>query len=176
MLIWLIAFDILWFSVLKVGLNGEAKRLYDPNSPHAHIWKTSKKLPIGKPMKWYKVFALSHWVIYMSWSSSVFFFWVSSSTPLETNSCCCSCAQTSFKIPPGTSPVVVDLQGMGKGHAWVNGNSLGRYWPSQIADTNGCSDTCDYRGEYKPEKCVTNCGNPSQRWYNFNHFLQQSKW
>ncbi|KAH9752853.1 Beta-galactosidase 7 [Citrus sinensis] len=111
----------------KVGLNGEAKRLYDPNSPHAHIWKTSKKLPIGKPMKWYK---------------------------------------TSFKIPPGTSPVVVDLQGMGKGHAWVNGNSLGRYWPSQIADTNGCSDTCDYRGEYKPEKCVTNCGNPSQRWYH----------
>lgn len=107
-----------------------------------------------------------------------FFFWVSSSTPfaLETNCCCCCCAQTSFKIPPGTSPVVVDLQGMGKGHAWVNGNSLGRYWPSQIADTNGCSDTCDYRGEYKPEKCVTNCGNPSQRWYNFNHFLQQSKW
>lgn len=107
-----------------------------------------------------------------------FFFFFFSSTPfaLETNSCCCCCAQTSFKIPPGTSPVVVDLQGMGKGHAWVNGNSLGRYWPSQIADTNGCSDTCDYRGEYKPEKCVTNCGNPSQRWYNFNHFLQQSKW
>ncbi|KAH9686911.1 Beta-galactosidase 7 [Citrus sinensis] len=111
----------------KVGLNGEAKRLYDPNSPHPQIWKSSKKLPIGKPMKWYR---------------------------------------TSFKIPPGTSPVVVDLQGMGKGHAWVNGNSLGRYWPSQIADTNGCSDTCDYRGEYKPEKCVTNCGNPSQRWYH----------
>jgi hypothetical protein len=60
---------------------------------------------------------------------------------------------------------VVDLQGMGKGYAWVNGHSLGRIWPSYNADENGCSDDpCDYRGEYNDTKCVTNCGNPSQRW------------
>ncbi|XWS72298.1 hypothetical protein CRYUN_Cryun02cG0028100 [Craigia yunnanensis] len=74
--------------------------------------------------------------------------------------------KTSFQAPLGTEPVVVDLQGMGKGHAWVNGNSIGRYWPAQIADANGCSDTCDYRGGYTDSRCRTNCGNPSQRWYH----------
>ncbi|KAK6273720.1 hypothetical protein POUND7_010803 [Theobroma cacao] len=58
------------------------------------------------------------------------------------------------------------FRGMGKGHVWVNGYSIGRYWPSQIADANGCSDTCDYRGSYKDNRCRTNCGNPSQRWYH----------
>lgn len=60
---------------------------------------------------------------------------------------------------------MVDLQGMGKGYAWVNGHSLGRTWPSYNADKDGCSaDPCDYRGEYSDQKCVTNCGKPSQRW------------
>ncbi|OMO91833.1 hypothetical protein COLO4_18061 [Corchorus olitorius] len=73
--------------------------------------------------------------------------------------------KTTFQAPLGSEPVVVDLQGMGKGHAWVNGNSIGRYWPSQIADANGC-DTCDYRGGYSDSRCRSNCGNPSQRWYH----------
>jgi hypothetical protein len=76
------------------------------------------------------------------------------------------CVQTTFASPSGTEPVVVDLLGMGKGHAWVNGKSLGRFWPTQIADAKGCPDTCDYRGSYNGDKCVTNCGNPSQRWYH----------
>uniref|UniRef100_A0A6N2NGX5 beta-galactosidase n=1 Tax=Salix viminalis TaxID=40686 RepID=A0A6N2NGX5_SALVM len=42
--------------------------------------------------------------------------------------------KTTFQAPSGTEPVVVDLQGMGKGHAWVNGNSLGRFWPTLTAD------------------------------------------
>ncbi|KAG6739516.1 hypothetical protein POTOM_057117 [Populus tomentosa] len=74
--------------------------------------------------------------------------------------------KTTFASPSGTEPVVVDLLGMGKGHAWVNGESLGRFWPTQIADAKGCPDTCDYRGSYNGDKCVTNCGNPSQRWYH----------
>jgi hypothetical protein len=73
--------------------------------------------------------------------------------------------KAKFKSPLGTNPVVVDLQGLGKGHAWVNGHSIGRYWPSWITSTNGCSVTCDYRGKYAKEKCNTNCGSPSQRWY-----------
>ncbi|KAI5410614.1 hypothetical protein KIW84_055944 [Lathyrus oleraceus] len=54
----------------------------------------------------------------------------------------------------------------GKGHAWVNGHSIGRYWASWVTAKNGCSDTCDYRGKYVKEKCNTNCGSPSQRWYH----------
>ncbi|KAF9688768.1 hypothetical protein SADUNF_Sadunf01G0022500 [Salix dunnii] len=74
--------------------------------------------------------------------------------------------KSSFKAPLGTDPVVVDLLGLGKGLAWVNGNSIGRYWPSFIAE-DGCSlDPCDYRGSYDNNKCVTNCGKPTQRWYH----------
>ena len=73
--------------------------------------------------------------------------------------------QTTFKAPLGSNPVVVDLQGMGKGYAWVNGHCLGRTWPSYMADEDGCSaDPCDYRGDYDDKKCVSNCGQPSQRW------------
>lgn len=74
--------------------------------------------------------------------------------------------KTNFKTPSGSDPVVVDLEGMSKGHAWVNGKSIGRFWPTAIADSNGCRDECDYRGEYHPEKCVWNCGNSTQRWYH----------
>ncbi|KAJ7971467.1 Beta-galactosidase [Quillaja saponaria] len=35
--------------------------------------------------------------------------------------------KTTFKAPIGTDPVVVDLMGLGKGMAWVNGQSIGRY-------------------------------------------------
>ncbi|KAJ4955330.1 hypothetical protein NE237_012113 [Protea cynaroides] len=76
--------------------------------------------------------------------------------------------KASFKAPLGLEPVVVDLQGLGKGHAYVNGQSIGRYWPSFLADKDGCSinSTCDYRGPYNNNKCLTNCGQPSQRYYH----------
>ncbi|KAG5546987.1 hypothetical protein RHGRI_012874 [Rhododendron griersonianum] len=75
--------------------------------------------------------------------------------------------KTTFKAPLGTDPVALDLQGMGKGEAWVNGQSIGRYWPSYLAEEDGCStEPCDYRGEYGSSKCVSNCGQPTQRWYH----------
>ncbi|XP_023516817.1 beta-galactosidase 7-like [Cucurbita pepo subsp. pepo] len=74
--------------------------------------------------------------------------------------------KTNFKTPSGVDPVVLDLQGMGKGQGWVNGQSIGRFWPSFIANNDNCSETCDYRGAYESSKCVGNCGNPSQRWYH----------
>ncbi|MBA0661824.1 hypothetical protein Goklo_006065, partial [Gossypium klotzschianum] len=43
-----------------------------------------------------------------------------------------------YKAAMGTEPVVVDLLGMGKVHAWVNGKSIGRYLPAQIADSKYC--------------------------------------
>ncbi|KAG2398781.1 Beta-galactosidase 15 [Vigna angularis] len=57
--------------------------------------------------------------------------------------------KTAFEAPMGSDPVVVDLKGMGKGYAWVNGENLGRIWPNYLAEAEGCSDEpCDYRGEY----------------------------
>ncbi|XP_050215602.1 beta-galactosidase 15-like [Mercurialis annua] len=75
--------------------------------------------------------------------------------------------KTTFKAPLGKDPVVLDMDGMGKGFAWVNGNNIGRYWPTYLADEEGCSlEPCDYRGAYDNNKCVTNCGKPTQRWYH----------
>ncbi|XP_019459770.1 PREDICTED: beta-galactosidase 15 isoform X2 [Lupinus angustifolius] len=41
--------------------------------------------------------------------------------------------KTMFESPIGSDPVVVDLKGLGKGQAWVNGNNIGRYWPKYLA-------------------------------------------
>ncbi|XP_077219958.1 beta-galactosidase 15-like [Tasmannia lanceolata] len=73
--------------------------------------------------------------------------------------------QTTFKAPLGEEPVVVDLKSMRKGNAWVNGQSIGRYWSNFTAPADGCNK-CDYRGPYSPSKCTTGCGQPTQRWYH----------
>ncbi|KAI9200100.1 hypothetical protein LWI28_002739 [Acer negundo] len=49
-----------------------------------------------------------------------------------------------FEAPAGEDPVALNLNSMGKGEAWINGQSIGRYWVS-------------FR---------TNKGNSSQTWYN----------
>lgn len=74
--------------------------------------------------------------------------------------------KTSFAAPPGTSPVALDFTGLGKGEAWVNGQSIGRYWPTAIAPNSGCSDNCNYRGNFDSGKCHKNCGKPSQDQYH----------
>ena len=35
-----------------------------------------------------------------------------------------------FDEPAGNDPVALNLGSMGKGEAWVNGESIGRYWVS----------------------------------------------
>lgn len=72
--------------------------------------------------------------------------------------------QAHFDTPPGVDPVALDLSSMGKGQVWVNGHHIGRYWTLN-APKDGCQ-TCDYRGAYDSNKCVTNCGNPTQSWYS----------
>lgn len=71
--------------------------------------------------------------------------------------------QTRFDAPDGNDPIALDFTGMGKGEAWVNGQSIGRYWPTYISPKGGCEDSCDYRGPYHVDKCFTGCGLPSQK-------------
>lgn len=71
--------------------------------------------------------------------------------------------QTTFTAPDGEKPIAIDFTGMGKGEAWVNGQGIGRYWPTNIAPQNGCATSCNYRGAYSSSKCLKNCGKPSQR-------------
>ncbi|XP_037492385.1 beta-galactosidase [Jatropha curcas] len=74
--------------------------------------------------------------------------------------------KTNFLYPHGTDPVVVDLNGMGKGVAWINGINIGRYWPKNVASEEGCSIFCDYKNKYDSGKCSTGCGQPTQRYYH----------
>ncbi|KAK3012430.1 hypothetical protein RJ639_008332 [Escallonia herrerae] len=52
--------------------------------------------------------------------------------------------KTAFDAPGGTEPIALNLGSMGKGEAWINGQSIGRYWVS----------------------FHTPAGSPSQQWYN----------
>ncbi|AES88600.1 putative glycosidase [Medicago truncatula] len=74
--------------------------------------------------------------------------------------------KTNFVAPSGSNPVAIDFTGMGKGEAWVNGQSIGRYWPTYISPNSGCTDSCNYRGTYSASKCLKNCGKPSQTLYH----------
>jgi len=74
--------------------------------------------------------------------------------------------KTNFDAPSGTKPIALDFTGMGKGEAWVNGQSIGRYWPTYTAPTSGCTDSCKYEGSYSSNKCLKNCGKPSQQLYH----------
>ncbi|KAM3749632.1 hypothetical protein ACB098_05G201100 [Castanea mollissima] len=55
---------------------------------------------------------------------------------------------------------------MGKGQAWVNGQSIGRYWTMYLSPPTGCTDNCDYRGSYDQYKCQKDCGQPAQTLYH----------
>ncbi|CAJ1939116.1 unnamed protein product [Sphenostylis stenocarpa] len=73
--------------------------------------------------------------------------------------------KTYFDVPGGTDPVALDLKSMGKGQAWVNGHHIGRYW-TRVSPESGCKQVCDYRGAYDSDKCLTNCGKPTQTLYH----------
>lgn len=49
--------------------------------------------------------------------------------------------QTLFDAPPGNDPVALNLVSMGKGEAWVNGQSIGRYWVSFLTPKGSPSQT-----------------------------------
>ncbi|XP_072961559.1 beta-galactosidase 6 [Typha angustifolia] len=81
--------------------------------------------------------------------------------------------KTTFDAPEGSDPVAIDFTGMEKGEAWVNGQSIGRYWPAYVSSQNGCLTSCNYRGAFKSDKCLKNCGKPSQQLYHIpRSFIQ----
>ncbi|KAK9167474.1 hypothetical protein Scep_002665 [Stephania cephalantha] len=74
--------------------------------------------------------------------------------------------------PTGDEPVGLDMADMGKGLAWLNGEAIGRYWPRKSSTDDECAQPCNYRGKlsisfinFMPNKCMTGCGEPTQRWY-----------
>ncbi|GFP93194.1 beta-galactosidase [Phtheirospermum japonicum] len=72
--------------------------------------------------------------------------------------------KTTFDAPAGNDPVALDMWSMGKGEIWVNGESIGRHWPGNTA--KGSCGECNYAGAFGETKCLSGCGQPSQRWYH----------
>ncbi|GAB4853797.1 Beta-galactosidase 1 [Ancistrocladus abbreviatus] len=72
--------------------------------------------------------------------------------------------KTTFDAPAGNDPLALDMNSMGKGQVWVNGQSIGRHWPAYKAAGN-CGE-CSYTGYFSENKCLSNCGQASQRWYH----------
>ncbi|GAB4839432.1 Beta-galactosidase 3 [Ancistrocladus abbreviatus] len=68
-----------------------------------------------------------------------------------------------FDAPTGNEPLALDMQSMGKGQVWINGQSIGRYW---MAYAEGDCNSCSYAGTYRSQKCQSGCGRPTQRWYH----------
>ncbi|KAG6509666.1 hypothetical protein ZIOFF_027666 [Zingiber officinale] len=79
-----------------------------------------------------------------------------------------------FDAPDWDEPLALDMGSMGKGEAWINGQSIGRYWTAS-APNEHCS-SCSYTGTYRSPKCQSNCGQPTQRWYHVpRSWLQPSR-
>ena len=66
--------------------------------------------------------------------------------------------RTTFEKPAGDDPLVLDLSGMTKGMAWLNGKCIGRYWlvPAHEQKTWPNDTPVELHGLLKP----------TQRFYN----------
>ncbi|KAL8035896.1 hypothetical protein ABFX02_12G124700 [Erythranthe guttata] len=73
--------------------------------------------------------------------------------------------KTRFDAPTGNDSLGIDMLGMTKGEIWINGESIGRHWPGYTVKGK-CNDDCNYAGTFTETKCLTGCGQPSQRWYH----------
>ncbi|GMH11874.1 hypothetical protein Nepgr_013715 [Nepenthes gracilis] len=69
--------------------------------------------------------------------------------------------KTTFNAPAGDNPLALDMGSMGKGQVWINGKSIGRYWPTYKA--SGAYNDYNYAGYYNKKKCLSCCGLPSHR-------------
>ncbi|KAI5665465.1 hypothetical protein M9H77_15318 [Catharanthus roseus] len=72
--------------------------------------------------------------------------------------------KTTFNAPPGNEPLALDMNTMSKGQVWINGQNIGRYMTAYKA--SGSCGACNYAGWFDEKKCLSNCGEASQRWYH----------
>lgn len=143
--------------IYKIGIQGIKMGFHKVHNRHRHGFHF-KNLPTNRPFVWYKVITCcvdDHYHKIVLLEHILMYVYI---------------IQSTFPTPLGTDPVVVDLLGLGKGEAWVNGHSIGRYWPSYTASQDGCNPTCEFssgfhkgRG-FNADQCRINCGQPSQRW------------
>lgn len=160
----------------QIGLEGEALSLHSLSGSPSVEWVEGAFVSQKQPLTWYKV--LCNLVFNLLGKCIAFLFYYS-----LLYSCIVSLAQgdwsinislmcflsnfvhlqTTFNAPAGNEPLALDLNSMSKGQVWINGESIGRHMPGYKA-TGGCG-ACNYAGWFNEKKCLSNCGEASQRWY-----------
>ncbi|KAI3463273.1 hypothetical protein Pfo_019936 [Paulownia fortunei] len=146
-----------------------------PNiGPHFETWNTGVLGPIslsglneGKRdltwQKWsYKIGLKGESLSLHSLSGSSSVEWVEGSYIAERQPL--TWYKTNFNAPAGNEPLALDMNTMSKGQVWINGQSIGRYW-NQYKASGNCG-ACNYAGWFNEKKCLSNCGEASQRWYH----------
>lgn len=127
-----------WTWSYKIGMSGESLGLYTAAGSSAAKWGAVTE---KQPLTWYQV----------AWGT------VTEKQPLTWY-------KTTFNAPEGNDLLALDMGSMGKGIMWINGQSLGRHWPANLA--RGKCEQCPYAGMFTGTKCLSNCDQPSQRWYH----------
>ncbi|KAJ9564907.1 hypothetical protein OSB04_000873 [Centaurea solstitialis] len=147
-----------YLNLIKVGLVGEKLSVYDEGSSNVSWSQYSSP----STLTWYKV-SLSDLNVPVLFAFAIcpelkhYFLLVQQNLVYRMQNFVAfgtCCIQTMFDSPEGEEPIALNLGSMGKGEAWINGQSIGRYWVS-----------------FK-----TNTGSPSQTWYNVpRSFLKSTR-
>ncbi|CAI9294733.1 unnamed protein product [Lactuca saligna] len=157
----------------KISLLSVAVGLQN-NGPHFELWKTGVLGPVVlhgvdrgsrdiSRQKWsYQVGLKGESQNLASPTGVSSVDWIESSL-LQQNHRPLTWYKAYFNAPEGVEPLAIDMKRMGKGQVWINGQSIGRYWTIRA---KGSCTGCNYAGTFRPAKCQTRCGKPTQRWYH----------
>ncbi|XP_062148076.1 beta-galactosidase 6 isoform X2 [Alnus glutinosa] len=136
----------------QVGLLGEKLQIYREENLGAVVW-SKNGISMNGTLTWYKKCCLSEpgsttqhsetRRIYRKWISYILGQNESSSIPFINvpHGIFQFRRNIFFDSPTGDDPVTLNLSTMGKGEAWVNGRSIGRYWVSFFDSKGNPSQT-----------------------------------
>uniref|UniRef100_A0A1J3G2W1 Beta-galactosidase n=1 Tax=Noccaea caerulescens TaxID=107243 RepID=A0A1J3G2W1_NOCCA len=141
-----------WKWSYKTGTSGEAMSLHNITGSSFVEWKEESFVVKNQP---FFLIAKRFWAETLNLSQSEITTY--KKQPLTWY-------KSSFDTPEGNEPLALDMNTMGKGQVWVNGHNIGRHWPAYKA-RRSCG-RCNYAGIYNEKKCLSNCGQATQRWYH----------
>ncbi|CAA3010880.1 beta-galactosidase-like [Olea europaea subsp. europaea] len=159
---------------LRVGVNKISLLSISNVGPHFETWNAGVLGPVSLSglnkgkwdltwQKWsYKVGLKGEALSLHSLSGSTSVEWVEGSSISQRQPL--TWYKTTFNAPGGNDPLALDMNTMSKGQVWINGQSIGRYW-NQYKASGNCG-ACNYAGWFNEKKCLSKCGEASQRWYH----------
>lgn len=122
---------IIW----QVGLLGEKLQIYREENLDNIEWNNIEGY-FNQSLTWYMVCCRNFWTNIENLSTFLQFICIT-----LINKTLIKKFQTFFDAPVGNDPVALNLSSMAKGEAWINGQSIGRYWVSFLTSKGKPSQT-----------------------------------